>query len=160
MWFVFSFFFIYNSLDNNILFVCFPPESQRSRCNDQSAGRAGWDQDYFGRMDSWITHLSNEKQWSFGNWKDIFLSCCCHSWKLNEWIEHTFPQSFFVSVAQHHGKSFGERRKTGRPRGKVRTSGKPVQGLLQDCEYEAELSTLGWSSLNCPIFDCAPVCPL
>lgn len=41
---------------------------------------------------------------------------------------------FSVSLAQHHGKSFREGRKAGRPRGKVRTSGEPVQGLLQDCE--------------------------
>lgn len=41
----------------------------------------------------------------------------------------------FCSVAQHDGKSLGERRETRRPCGQVRAPGKPVQSLLQDCEY-------------------------
>lgn len=72
---------------------------------------------------------------------------------------HIILRNSYVPIAQHHGKSSGERRKTGRPRGKVRASGKPVQGLLQDCEYEAELSTLVQSSLNHQISDCIPMCP-
>lgn len=161
MWnIIFFFFFLTNSFANNMLFVCCPPEPQRSRCNDQSAGRAGWDQDYFGRMFSRITHHYNKKQWLFAHWKDIYIfKLCPVGCGKFGWIRHIFSVIlfFFVSVAQHHGKSFRERRKTGWPRGKVRTSGKPVQGLLQDCEYKAEISTLGWISLNCQITDCMPV---
>lgn len=32
---------------------CFSPEPQRSRCNDQSSGRAGWDKDHFGKLSPW-----------------------------------------------------------------------------------------------------------
>lgn len=53
----------------------------------------------------------------------------------------------FVSVAQHHGKSLGERRKTGWSCGEVRAPGKPVQSLLQDCKYRrVVLLTLDWIS--------------
>lgn len=131
------------------MFVCFLPEPQRSRCNDQSAGRAGWDQDYFGRTFSWITCNFNKKKrviiWTLKGY--IFKFRPFSNGKFG-WMLNIILSSSYLSVAQHHGKSPGERRKTGRPGGKVRTSGKPVQGLLQDCEYETELSTLGQSSLS------------
>ncbi len=77
----------------------------------------------------------------------------------NLYTAHYFINKCFVPVAQHHGKSVGERRETGWSCGKVRASGEPIQSLLQDCKcWRLILLTLVWKSNGHSLFRCLTTC--